>query len=567
MKKARLVYVPYNPNAKQVELFNHQIEALERYKDEEIIPLFFEMGCGKTATLLKIAEYKFKQEKIEGMLVIAPNDVHMQWYNDLVACKADPDAIRWLDVPFEAQCVGGRGGQEHLLTFDRVDTFKFVAVNVDTFSTKSKWQEIVDWANLNDILIAIDEATVIKNPDSLRAKRLLYEFNYVLRRGKSVVASQKRFPYRAVLTGTPVTNGPMDLWAIMEFIKPNYFNRNYYSFKNYFCMFTKLAVETTLGSSREISVMLTEKTWSAIKSCSDYYEASCLFGCSEDTYMTIMHQNKFIGPFKHADELKALVEKHAMFKRLVECVDMPETEYVIRQVGMSPEQEGVYKSMKKDLLAEYNTDGKDYMTTAKNKLVVSIRLQQISSGFIIGKRVADEYYDIADLIDSDIDINKDLMPDEVIWLGESIPKLDALMRDIAECEKPIIILTRYTAEADKIYNMCKDKYSTCLITGWKIVGSIEDFKAGKYEIMVANSAKIHRGFNLQIAHTTLFYSNSFSMEIRQQAEFRTFRIGQHHPCLYIDYSCSEIDNTINRALSMKKNLLEYIRNKDMQELI
>ena len=567
MRKAKLTYVPYNPAAKQVVLYDHQKEAVERYKDQDIIPLFFEMGCGKTATLLKIAEQKFKNNIIEGMLVIAPNDVHMQWYTDLVACKADPNAIRWLDIPFEAQCVGGRGGQEHLLTFDRADTFKFVSVNVDTFSTKTKWKEIVDWANSGNYLIAIDEATVIKNPDSLRSKRLLYEFNNVLRRGKTVVISQKKFPCRAALTGTPVTNGPMDLWAIMEFLQPNYFNRNYYSFKNYFCMFTRLAVETTLGSSREINIMLTEKTWNAIKSCNDYYEASCLFGCSEDTYMTIMHQSKFVGPFKHADELKLLVERTATFRRLVECVDMPETSYVLRQVGMSAEQEGVYKSMKKDLLAEYNTEGKDYMTTAKNKLVVSIRLQQISSGFIVGKKIADECYDISSLVDTDIDINKDLMPDEVIWLGESIPKLDALMRDIAECEKPIIILTRYTAEADKIYNMCKDKYSTCLITGWKTVGSIEDFKAGKYEIMVANSAKISRGFNLQIAHTTIFYSNSFSMEIRQQAEFRTFRIGQKHPCLYIDYACSEIDNTINRALSLKKNLLEYIRTKDMEELI
>ena len=39
---------------------------------------------------------------------------------------------------------------------------------------------------------------------------------------------------RATLTGIPVTNGPIDLWAIMEFVKPNYFGRNYYSFMNYY---------------------------------------------------------------------------------------------------------------------------------------------------------------------------------------------------------------------------------------------------------------------------------------------------------------------------------------------
>ena len=572
MRQARITYVPYIEGRKKVSLFDHQKEAVEIFKDKDDIALFFEMGCGKTATLLKIAEEKFKNGEIKGMLVVAPNDVHKQWFDDLVACKFDSNAISWLDIPFEAQCVGGRGGQKELCLFDYDDTFKFVSVNVDTFSTASKWKKIVEWANSDNYLIAIDEATVIKNPDSLRSKRLIYEFNDTLKRGKSVVFSKKKHPCRAVLTGTPVTNGPIDLWSIMEFVHPNFFNRNYYSFKNYFGMFTKITAADSLGNSREISVLLTEKTWNAIKHCNDYYEANCLFGCSEDTYMTIMHQNSFLGPYKHADELKHQIEKVAVFRKLVDCVDMPATNYVVRRVAMSPEQEGVYKSMKRDLLAEYTSKGSEYMTTAKNKLVVGIRLQQISSGFIVGKKVADEAYDISMFLDKDdtgniVDINRDLMPDEVIWLGNNLPKLDALMRDIDECDKPVIILTRYTAEAAKIFELCKEKYNTCLITGWKTVGSIDEFKQGKFQVMVANSTKISRGFNLQIAHTTIFYSNSFSMEIRQQAEFRTFRIGQTRPCLYIDYTCSEIDDTINNALHLKKNLLEYIRDKDINDFV
>ena len=106
-----------------------------------------------------------------------------------------------------------------------------------------------------------------------------------------------------------------------------------------------------------------------------------------------------------------------------------------------------------------------------------------------------------------------------------------------------------------------------MFTGWKIVGGIDAFKNGELDILVANNSKISRGHNLQIAHTTLFYSNTFSMEIRQQAEFRTFRIGQKHPCLYIDYSAAEVDETINTALKMKKGLLEYIRDKDLKEVI
>lgn len=549
--------------------FGHQQVAIERYTKADDIALFFEMGCGKSFTTLQIAQEKFRQGQIKGLLVVAPNDVHRQWFDELVfGVDKDGDGVMWqeLQIDFEAQCVGGRGGQKELYPFEDEGLFHFVSVNVDTFSQPHKWEEIVFWANSGPYMIAIDEATVIKNPSSKRSQRLLYEFNDIKKRGKAIVSSVKKCPVRAVLTGTPVTNGPIDLWAIMEFVHPNYFGRNYYSFRAYFGMFTKLTVETSYGAQRDVDVLLTEKTWQGIHNCNTYQEAQIVFGCSEDTYMTVKHQDKFIGPYKHADELKKQLEAVATFVKLTDCVDMPAVQYMERKVGMSDAQKSVYESMKKDLLAQYGS----YQATASNKLVVNLRLQQISSGFIMGqKTLSQESWDFSVFGDNDVDLDsKDLMPSEVVWIGESNPKLDALMRDVAECDKPLLILTRYSAEAAKIFELCeKAGYKTGMFTGWKVVGGIEAFKNGELDILIANSAKISRGFNLQIAHTTLFYSNTFSMEVRQQAEFRTFRMGQKHPCLYIDYSAAEVDETINRALKMKKGLLEYIREKDLEEVV
>lgn len=555
-------YIQYAQTYKEdMKPFAHQQQAIDFYKDKDEIALFFEMGCGKSFTTLQIAQEKFKAGQIKGLLVVAPNDVHRQWFDELVNGQFNE-----LQVDFEAQCVGGRGGQKDLYDFVFDDTFKFVSVNVDTFSQPHKWEAIVEWANSGPYMIAIDEATVIKNPSSKRSQRLLYEFNNIKKRGKTIIESVKKCPVRAVLTGTPVTNGPMDLWSIMEFIRPNFFNRNYYSFRAYYGMFTKLTVDTGYGS-RDIDVLLTEKTWKGIHDAKDFTEAAIVFGCSEDTYMTIKHQDHFIGPYKHADELKQKLDEVAIFRKLTDCVDMPAVQYVERKVGMSPAQQAAYNSMKKELLAEF--DG--YQTTAVNKLVVSLRLQQIASGFIMGHKVADlDDWDLgafSDISDEDV-ANLDLMPDQVVWLGESVPKLDALMDDVAECDKPLLILTRYSAEAAKIYELCdKAGYKTGLFTGWKVIGGVDAFKDGELDILVANSAKISRGFNLQCAHVTLFYSNTFSMEIRQQAEFRTFRMGQEHPCLYVDYSAADVDDTINTALRLKKGLLDYIRDKNIKEAV
>ena len=548
---------------KQVKLFEHQKLARNKFKDLDEIALFFEMGCGKSVTSLSIMIDKYKEGKIDSLLIVAPNDVHKQWFDDL--CNEDALLSQILEqenVPCTGQIIGGRGGQKQFYDFDDDSKLHIVCVNIDTFSQPHKWEVIVDWVNKNKTAIIIDEATSIKNPNSKRSQRMLYEFNDVMKKRNTVLFSGKKpnTSVRCVLTGTPVSNGPMDLWSIMEFIKPNYFGRNYYSFMNYYGMHTKLKLDT----GQQISVLLTEKTWHGIKGCKDYAEAFNTFGCSEDTYMTVMHQDHYIGPYKHADELKQLLEPVAVFAKLTDCVDMPPVHYITKEVPLSDAQKACYNDMKHDLLATYD----DNVATAKNKLVVTLRLQQIASGFIMGhKEINPEDLELPCWSDVESADEYDVTPDEVIWLGDTNPKLEQLKRDVAELDKPLLILTRFSAEAAKIYDILKDDYSCMLFTGWKTTGSIDKFKAGEFQIMVANTTKIARGFNLQIAHTTIYYSNTFSMELRQQSEFRTFRMGQKYPCTYIDYVSCEVDKTIADALRLKKGLLEYIRDKSIEEVV
>ncbi len=276
--------------------------------------------------------------------------------------------------------------------------------------------------------------------------------------------------------------------------------------------------------------------------------------------MTIKHQDRYVGPYKHADELKDLLEPAAVFAKLTDCVDMPAVNYITKEVPLSPAQQTCYDDMKRDLLAQYD----DHVASAKNKLVVTLRLQQIASGYIMAHEAPEPDPDEPFWSEEEYDVK----PDEVVWLGDTNPKLDQLMRDIAELDKPLLIMTRFSAEAAKIYELCeKAGYRTGLYTGWKVVGGVEAFKKGDLDILVANTTKIARGHNLQIAHTTLYYSNTFSMELRQQSEFRTFRMGQKHPCMYVDYVSCEVDKTIAEALRLKKNLLEYIREKDVSEVV
>lgn len=539
------------------ELYAHQQEAFDRFKDQTEIALFMEMGTGKSATVLKIVAHKFKQGEINALLIVAPNDVHVQWYKEQLPL--------WLSCNYDVQCLFGRGGAKVAYPFtDEPDTLQVVCVNIDTFSTPSKWQDIVEWANLRDTFIVLDEATVIKNVSAKRTERILYAFNNVVRKGKTIKSSTPRTKGRAILTGTPVTNGPMDLWAMMEFLRPNYFGRNWYSFQAHYAMFTRISV-----NDREINVPLNEETWMAIKRCMTYGEAYNVFGCSEDTYSTVHSQDHYVGPYKHADELREAIKPVSYFKQLKDCVDMPEQVYQVRAMDMTPEIRQCYDDMVSDLIATYENT----TMTAKNKLTAMIRLQQICSGFLVEKKeqepVAEEeeQEDVVSRLFGLCD-EEDVLPNELQWIGNSNPKLDMLYRDIDELAKPLIIITRFTAEADRIYNDLSGKYRVCLQTGWKRVGTIEEFKEGQYDIMVANSAVVARGFNLQNSNTILFYSNTFSLELRLQAEGRIFRLGQRNACHYIDYAYNDsIDEKVTAALSMKRNLLDYIRGAEVRDLV
>jgi len=531
------------------ELYPHQKEDVERFKDAQEIALFCEQGTGKSATALAIAAHKYRTGAIDSLLIIAPNDVHKQW-----AIEQIP---RWLEsgIKREVQCFGGRGGAKATHPFYYPDALHILVTNVDTFSTPSKWKDIADWVTHTKCMVILDEASCAKNVKAKRTERLLYEFNTVVRRGKSIVSSTPCTVARAILTGTPITNGITDLWCLMEFLRPNYFGRNWYAFRNRYAM---LATITTAYGSTQI--MLTPDLWQGIKDQPDYGTAFAIFGCSLDTYETVQMQGEYRGAYKHEEELKELIAPVSVFRLLTDCVDMPPRVYNKKTVELNDEQHRAYASMEAELLATHE----GVMTTAANKLGALVRLAQISSGFIVQGKQPE--YD-GDAPETWWDSDYDVEPGEVAWLGK-VPKMEQLFRDVEESAKPAIVICRFSAEAAKIYDTLVKDNRVMLYTGWKKTGTIEEFKAGKYDILVANIRCISRGFNLQNSHQMFFYSNSFSLEDRLQTEGRTFRIGQREPCVYTDYiNVDTVDVKVVGALRQKRKLLDYIRGTELEAFI
>lgn len=521
--------------------YKHQEAALKRYEHENAIPLFFDPGTGKTRTSLLIAAAKYRNGDIDSVLVIAPNGVHRQW--------ALEEIPKWLsEVPTTVQW------KKNKALFFVEGKLNIVCTNIEQFSTKTRYLDYVNWANAHKTMIILDEATRIKNPKAVRTQRLLYEFNTVVKRGKTVLDSTPRTAARAILTGTPVTNGPFDVWAMFEFLRPGYFGINWFGFQNKYGMFHAIQV-----NGRVIRILINEEVWNQVRACTSFEMANALYGVSLGTYDTIVNQDHYEGPFRNVDQLRDKMLEIAMFVRIEDCIDMPERSYNRKLLAMSSEQSRVYTELEKYFLTLY----KGEKVEAKSKLTAYIRLQQIASGFVSSEQVPE-------------DEMEDPPPNKITWFDD-LPKMNQLLVDTEEIvgstDNPTgqaIIVCHFSAEAERIYDMLEHAgYKCCLQTGWKKVGTLEAFKQGKYPILVANIRVISMGFNLQEkCHHMIFYSNTFSLEDRIQVEARIYRSGQKQRCIYLDYVMKDtIDMKVYAALKQKKQLADYIRDTSVKDML
>lgn len=522
----------------ETELFKHQKLARRRYYDENAIALFFEPGCGKSLTAIRIAEDKFRRGMCDVVLIIAPNKIDTQWAREEIPKWSEVRHSVWNNKKSKKQIPYNEG------------CLNYLCINVDQFSTQNAYLRVVEYCNQHDTIIILDEATVIKNPKALRTQRILYEFNDIVRRGRTLISSTPKTVARMILTGTPITNGPFDVWAMFEFLQPGFFGMNWYAFQNKYGMFHTIDV-----NGRNIRILINEDIWKAVKACNSYEYAMNTFGISMSTYDYIKEQDHYEGPFRNVEFLRQNMCKLAMFVRLTDVVDMPTQTFVRRLVDMSPEQARVYYEMERYLITTY----KDKEVSATTKLTSYIRLQQIADGFVVSQ----EY------LESHIDGEDDDPPENVVTWIDKPAKLERIKVDLTEINGPVVIVCKFSAEAAKLYEeLTKEGYKCGLMTGWKTIGGDTAFKNGDVQIMIANIRVIRMGFNWQHCTHMLFYSNTFSLEDRDQVTRRIWRIGQTNPCIYIDYVATDtIDMKVFAALKQKKSIADYVKNNSIEQML
>ena len=469
----------------KTEPYEHQKDALKKCWNKEAFAIIAEMGTGKTKIALDNACILYNKGKIDRLLVVAPKGTYMNWVDQEIPTHI-PDYIEREVLAWKPS--NSEKYKAELRKFREFDyKLKIFVMNVEALSTVKGLKQ-AELFLIGKSMMIVDESTTIKNPQAKRTKNIL--------------ALAKESKYRRILTGSPVTQSPMDLWAQMDFLDPEILGQSsFYAFR------TKYAVMIT---------------------------ATAAGGT---------HKYQKIVKFRNLKQLGQAVSPHSYRILKKDCLDLPEKSFVKREVELSDEQKQAYAEMK----VNATTMLKGQSATALNVLTQLIRLHQITCG-----HMKTDDGEIINLKNSRLN---ELMQ----ILGETTGKVIIwanYVHDILNIERAIkdeygstSYCTYYGATKSEDRQKCIKKFQE---------------PSNPVRFFIGNTQTGGYGITLTEASTVIYYSNNYDLEKRIQSEDRAHRIGQKNPVLYIDLVAKgTVDEKIIQSLRNKINIAREISGEEL----
>ena len=448
--------------------FEHQRTALQASSNAINFAYFMEMGTGKTKTTIDNISYLYLKNLCKSALIIAPKSVYSVWKTEFA--KHCPDSIDPVFYIWKQTKKNFKWGDPSKL--------RIFLINVEALSTKRGFEACVDYLTKNKLnFVALDESTTIKNRQAKRTKN-------ILALGK--ISHTKR-----ILTGSPITKSPLDLFTQCQFLSPELLGfHSYLAFRNRYAEMTDIPV----GSGRYISVP-------------KYY--------------------------KRLEELEEKMKGFATRIRKDECLDLKPKVRTKRYIELEGEGKKIYEKLRTSALAIVE----DSTISFSNKLTEIIKLHQVCNGF-----TKDDDGKILKLHKSKLNALEETLEETdgkvIIWANYlyNIHEIkDFLINKYGE-ESTVAIYGEVSVENRK-----------------KAVERIQT--DDKCRFLVGNPTTGGFGLTLTACNTVIYYSNNYNLEVRKQSEDRAHRMGQKGTVVYIDIVAKNtLDEAIMKSLTSKGKL-------------
>lgn len=303
--------------------YDHQNHAFARNITEKSFGFFMEMGTGKSKVLIDTVAYLSNTMQIDFALIIAPKGVYRNWINKEIP-QHFPDDIRHSVCFWQSTDTKTYKKQVQNFFSSKEPGIKIFVMNVEAFSS-AKGQKAGLWMAKNfgaKGLIAIDESTTIKNHKAKRTKTL------------TKIAAE--FKYRRLLTGSPVTKSPMDLFSQFQFLDSSILGyTSYYAYQGRYAVLQK----RTMGN----------------------------------------HSFQQVLGYRNLDELSDKIDPFTYRVLKKDCLDLPDKIYTVRHVPLTMEQIRIYKEIQKEAMTLLNNGE---LVSAPQVITQMLRLQQLLSGHL-----------------------------------------------------------------------------------------------------------------------------------------------------------------------------------------
>jgi SNF2 family DNA or RNA helicase len=471
---------------------DHQRIIFDRSKNMRYYALFWEMGTGKSKPIVDTICHLFVEGEIDGAVIISDNGCYMGWVDDHLPTNM-PKEIPYRVASWSSYMHRKEKDEMEEIMVAKDDTLDFLCVNVEAFSGGRGSAAVERFIRNHYCLMCVDEATSIKNMRSQRTKTIL--------------SLGKLCDYRRIATGTPITQNPLDLFAMCEFLQQGILGfKTFLMFKSYY------AVTVQIPSGR----------W--------HYDV--------------------IKGFVHLDQLTESIKPFSSRILKTECLDLPGKIYETIYVEQTIEQEEAYNSLRDTAVIQLQQG----LLTSTSAIVTIMKLHQINCGHV--KLDDDTVVDIpSNRIKVLLDELEKLSDQKVlIWCR--------FQRDVqlilAGIQERFSKTTKYgvhyygkTTESERSLHL--EKFQNDHNCVW----------------FVGTASTGGKGINgLQnVCSYEIYYSNSYDREDRAQSEDRLDRKGQKNQVTIVDLVVRKsIDQKILDALKRKEDLAFQVLDK-MREIL
>ena len=327
--------------------YDHQRKAFYLSRDKEAFALLMEQGTGKTKVIIDNAAYLYGRDEISALVVIAPNGVHRNWLSKEIPAHM-PDWCHYKSV-FYYSGINAKDTVKFNEVISAQDCLRIFAFNCESFVSKKAVEFMYKIIMSNKVMLVVDESSRIKTPGAKRTK--------------VITKFAKDVKYKRIMTGTPVTKGPEDVYSQFKFLGPFILGYDsYYSFRARYCV---------MGG----------------------------------------YENRQIVSYNNVDELTNSIEGHSFRVLKKDCLDLPEKIYQRHPVELSKNQRKLYDQLRKDFVTELEGEH----LSAPEAITRLLRMQQIICGWFPTEEGGMEIDEKNTRLTALIDLLPDIECKVIIW--------------------------------------------------------------------------------------------------------------------------------------------------------